>query len=1127
MSRMRAAPRADDADVASLVGRFRAKGEEESRRRDAFDKEWDQRVLSFRKRCDAVERKLRDRHAAALEKTRASLEARLVSKPKRYTPQLEELLRKRKELMRRRQFSEALDALKQAEAREKVELEDHKRRVRGENVEILDALFRTQRDELAVFARERDAEETRISAARANAAARAAKNGFRDYEARRVAGDERDSGSDDDDDDPNAAALRGAHRVSRVPSIQRRGMASTGGAPASTARAHAHTENVLRFSSGDERDAWRPSPPPPPSSFKQDDVLEPHLNSAPASPAALSRFYCDVGGVADVMRLDTADNGVENGERVSRPASSHSTRRWTSHDSTRRHSTTQRGAAVDGFGFGPDVFPPSGASGFVPPGSPIGSTAVRVASTVQPYAGAYAVDPRVDDAAYGFMVSDAQRNALAELHARRDAALRLWEAEERALVTSSAGWMPIPNGDARVPSTLNRTGARLFSTSARARVSRPPTTSRNVADDKNKNENENENENASKKVGLSGAEARAAADDLVAAAMRMTAGAERVCPEPTAKRRAREEAAAAAEARAERRRELKGDDRSSVTVTGRGPAGVTGLSLGYLSDDDSSVDSEELDDLYLATPPGARLGEKDVPKPGATVYADTDANSTLGGVRLALGSLAGAFKAEPGPVVPRGGGRVVGGLGSSAAPRVLPGVDVMTHRARGGESAGLYGQTVATRGPAAPRVADDANDPRRDFPAGDVARGAALLRRMPGPDDCYRSRRLGADADAGVGELGFPRRDDWIASRSPAKEASPAKGEEKDERLDAAGSVEHDDTTRLQVSSVSDVSDGAKTFSRLVVLDESREPSPPRLRGLGALRPREEKESATVGKDAANAAEDEERLITHTERQRSVSAAVAAARLASFKYGAAVAPAVGAFGQPIQTRPAFRRDDDKTVRGERNKNENENENENKNASARSPPRRRVAPLGHNVDPVTLLKLADAELTRAVERDGLSRGEVLVSLKPNADATDANANAKDETDQARNAIAFSDPTALPARATKEDLDLLFKFCRKGEYELCRDLFKKHGFDPNVRDAHGNTPLIVACQNGAGRVAKLCLRRGADVNVFNAKRNTALHFAATFGFEKLASWLNENGADKHAVNDNGKKPFDEGL
>ena len=202
---MRAAPRADDADVAdvaSLVARFRAKGEEESRRRDAFDAEWDRRVASFRERCDAVEGKLRERHASALEKTRASLEARLVSKPKRYTPQLEELLRKRKELMRRRLFSEALDALKQAEAREKLELEDHKRRVRGENVELLDALFRTQRDELAVFARERDAEETRINAARADAAKRAAKRGFRDYEPRADASRTRGRlpGSDDGDE---------------------------------------------------------------------------------------------------------------------------------------------------------------------------------------------------------------------------------------------------------------------------------------------------------------------------------------------------------------------------------------------------------------------------------------------------------------------------------------------------------------------------------------------------------------------------------------------------------------------------------------------------------------------------------------------------------------------------------------------------------------------------------------------------------------------------------------------------------------------------------------------------------------------------------------------------------------
>ena len=36
-----------------------------------------------------------------------------------------------------------------------------------------------------------------------------------------------------------------------------------------------------------------------------------------------------------------------------------------------------------------------------------------------------------------------------------------------------------------------------------------------------------------------------------------------------------------------------------------------------------------------------------------------------------------------------------------------------------------------------------------------------------------------------------------------------------------------------------------------------------------------------------------------------------------------------------------------------------------------------------------------------------------------------------------------------------------------------------------DQHGNTPLIVACQNGQGRIAKMCIRYGADPNAHNRK------------------------------------------
>ena len=122
---------------------------------------------------------------------------------------------------------------------------------------------------------------------------------------------------------------------------------------------------------------------------------------------------------------------------------------------------------------------------------------------------------------------------------------------------------------------------------------------------------------------------------------------------------------------------------------------------------------------------------------------------------------AGAFKDEPGLHAPRGGGVTIGSLGTSAAPRVLPGV--MTHRARDDASApSARAVCPPSRGERAMARADDgAADPRRDFPAGDVARGAALLRRMPGPEDCYRAAGGWArDAAAAIGELGFPNRDD-------------------------------------------------------------------------------------------------------------------------------------------------------------------------------------------------------------------------------------------------------------------------------------------------------------------------------------------------------------------------------
>lgn len=127
-------------------------------------------------------------------------------------------------------------------------------------------------------------------------------------------------------------------------------------------------------------------------------------------------------------------------------------------------------------------------------------------------------------------------------------------------------------------------------------------------------------------------------------------------------------------------------------------------------------------------------------------------------------------------------------------------------------------------------------------------------------------------------------------------------------------------------------------------------------------------------------------------------------------------------------------------------------------------------------------------------------------------------------------AFSDlhanTTTAPKPATAEDVVNLFKLFRKGNYDDARALLKRPGMSVDVVDKFGNTPLLVACQNGHGRLAKMCVRYGADVCAANNKRNTALHFAVQYGFDALGDFLVEKGASRDARNDDGRTPY-EGL
>ena len=82
----------------------------------------------------------------------------------------------------------------------------------------------------------------------------------------------------------------------------------------------------------------------------------------------------------------------------------------------------------------------------------------------------------------------------------------------------------------------------------------------------------------------------------------------------------------------------------------------------------------------------------------------------------------------------------------------------------------------------------------------------------------------------------------------------------------------------------------------------------------------------------------------------------------------------------------------------------------------------------------------------------------------------------------------------------------------------------GFPVDARDPNGNTALIVACQNGHKRLAKLCLKYGANPDNTNHQGNTALHYAVGYGYQPLAKYIISHGGDDTVMNLQGKTPYE---
>ncbi len=84
--------------------------------------------------------------------------------------------------------------------------------------------------------------------------------------------------------------------------------------------------------------------------------------------------------------------------------------------------------------------------------------------------------------------------------------------------------------------------------------------------------------------------------------------------------------------------------------------------------------------------------------------------------------------------------------------------------------------------------------------------------------------------------------------------------------------------------------------------------------------------------------------------------------------------------------------------------------------------------------------------------------------------------------------------------------------------------KGGCPAEGRDQFGNSPLIIACQNGNARIVKALLRHGALINTQNKQGCTGLHYSIAYGFNALSDYLISKGADDKILNKLGLNPYE---
>jgi len=103
------------------------------------------------------------------------------------------------------------------------------------------------------------------------------------------------------------------------------------------------------------------------------------------------------------------------------------------------------------------------------------------------------------------------------------------------------------------------------------------------------------------------------------------------------------------------------------------------------------------------------------------------------------------------------------------------------------------------------------------------------------------------------------------------------------------------------------------------------------------------------------------------------------------------------------------------------------------------------------------------------------------------------------------------------------DELHDAAQIGDYTKVRDILKSSPNLINVKDKHGNTPIVYAAWRGHTNIVTFLLSKGAKIDEANSQMWTPLHRAAYNGHLGAVQALVNSGANINAKTSSGMTPL----